>query len=386
MLIADAIDSQSAQILAANEVDMKNAAEQGLASAMVDRLCLTPERVKSVSDAVREVAEMPDLIGQEISSITRENGLLVSRVRIPLGVVAMIFESRPNVTSDAAALCLRSCNSVILRGGKEAIHSNLAICTAIRQGLVAAELPADAVQVFQTTDRAALLELLQQDESVDLVIPRGGEGLIRFVAEHSKIPVIMHFKGVCHVYVHEDADLKMACEIAVNAKASRPGVCNSAETILVDSAIAERFVPMLTAAMSCAGVEMRGDEETQKWAQVPVSSANEADWHAEYLDKIVAIRCVSDFDAAVEHIQNYGSNHTEAIITENESVSGQFLSVVHSGTVLVNASTRFADGGQLGLGAEIGISTTKLHAYGPMGAEGLTAVKFVVRGTGQVRK
>jgi glutamate-5-semialdehyde dehydrogenase len=352
---------------------------------MVDRLTLTPERVKNLAQAVRDVAGMEDLIGKTVSQLVRPNGLEVSRVRIPLGVVAMIFESRPNVTSDAAALCLRSGNAVILRGGKEAFESNQALGRAIHAGLEKAGLPPAAVQVFQTTDRAALLELLQQEELVDLVIPRGGEGLIRFVSENSRIPVIKHYKGVCHVYVHEAADQEMACRIAENAKASRPGVCNAAETILVDAAIAAEFLPKLAKVLAKSGVEMRGDERARSLSGDAMSAASEEDWHAEYLDKIVTVGVVEGFDAAVEHIRTYGSNHTEAIVTTDSAVARHFIAVVHSSTVVVNASTRFADGGELGLGAEIGISTTKLHAYGPMGAEGLTAVKFVVQGDGQVR-
>ncbi len=384
--IAEALHSQSGSILAANAIDMAAAADSGLAEAMVDRLKLSAKRIADVATSVLEVAEMPDLIGNLVDQSTRPNGLVVSRVRIPLGVVAMIYESRPNVTSDAAALCLRSCNAVILRGGKEALHSNLAITKAIRTGLSAADLPVDAVQVFPTTDRGALLELLQREESVDLVIPRGGEGLIRFVAENSKIPVIKHYKGVCHVYIHTDADLEMAYNIAVNAKASRPGVCNAAETILVDKAIAPLCIPSLVSRLAAAGVEIRGDAQVVALAKEPISAANELDWDTEYLEKIVSIAVVDDFEAAVDHIAAHGSDHTEAIVTSNEEISTRFLTVVQSSTVIVNASTRFADGGQLGLGAEIGISTTKLHAYGPMGAEGLTAVKFVVHGTGQVRE
>lgn len=383
--IAEAIRAQAGEILQANQQDLDAAAASGLASAMVDRLTLNEERVEALAKAVAEVAEMDDLIGQTVSHTRRPNGLDVSRVRIPLGVVAMIFESRPNVTSDAAALCLRSCNAVILRGGKEAIHSNLAIGRAIRAGLEKAELPIAAVQVFETTERAAMLQLLQQEDLVDLVIPRGGEGLIRFVSANSRIPVIKHYKGVCHVYVHEAADLDMACRIAENAKASRPGVCNAAETILVDRRIAAEFLPKLSKTLEQSGVEMRGDEEACRLSSAPMSAASEEDWYAEYLDTIVAIRVVDDFDAAVAHIQQYGSNHTEAIVTADSEIARQFMAVVHSSTVVVNASTRFADGGELGLGAEIGVSTTKLHAYGPMGAEGLTATKFVVQGDGQVR-
>jgi glutamate-5-semialdehyde dehydrogenase len=347
---------------------------------MVDRLTLTPDRIANLAIAVREVAGMEDLIGQLVSQTTRPNGLEVSRVRIPLGVVAMIFESRPNVTSDAAALCLRSGNAVILRGGKEAFESNQAIGRAIHAGLEKSGLPAAAVQVFQTTDRSAMLELLQQEALVDLVIPRGGEGLIRFVSENSRIPVIKHYKGVCHVYVHEDADQDMACRISENAKASRPGVCNAAETILVDQKIAAAFLPKLSKTLSESGVQMRGDALARQLTGDAMSAASDEDWSTEYLDKIVSIRVVEGFEAAVEHIRTHGSNHTEAIVTSNSTVAQRFIAVVHSSTVVVNASTRFADGGELGLGAEIGISTTKLHAYGPMGAEGLPAVQCVVQG------
>lgn len=385
LAIAAAIEAQRAEILSANVIDQKQAIESEMSSAMLDRLTLDEGRISMLAAAVTEVARMPDLIGQEVSHTVRPNGLVVRRVRIPLGVVAMIFESRPNVTSDAAALCLRSGNAVILRGGKEALHSNQALGRAIRTGLETAGLPRDLVQVMPTTERSAMLELLKQDQYVDLVIPRGGEGLIRFVTEHSRIPVIKHYKGVCHVYIHEAANLEMAIAIAVNAKASRPGVCNAAETILVDRAIAPQCIPKLSEAFAAALVEIRGDSEVIRLAATQVTPATEADWHAEYLDAIVAIRVVDGLDAAVDHIQCYGSNHTEAIVTADLAAAQRFMAVVHSSTVIVNASTRFADGNELGLGAEIGISTSKLHAYGPMGAEGLTAVKFIVTGTGQVR-
>lgn len=389
LAIAASIEAQSEAILSANALDMQAAAADSLAPAMQDRLRLDPERIGSLTRAVAQVAKMDDLIGQEVSRSVRPNGLEVARVRIPLGVIAMIFESRPNVTSDAAALCLRTGNAVILRGGKEAFHSNRALGLAIQLGLQQADMPADAVQMMPTTERAAMLELLQQEDYVDLVIPRGGEGLIRFVTEHSRIPVIKHYKGVCHVYLHQAADLEMGVKIAVNAKASRPGVCNAAETILVDRAIATACIPRLTEALAAAGVEIRGDETVVQLAgplaKTGVLPATEEDWYAEYLDAIVAIRVVDGFDAAVDHIQTYGSNHTEAIVTADSAVAQRFMAVVHSSTVIVNASTRFADGAELGLGAEIGISTSKLHAYGPMGAEGLTAVKYVVSGTGQVR-
>jgi glutamate-5-semialdehyde dehydrogenase len=297
----------------------------------------------------------------------------------------MIYESRPNVTVDAAALCLKSANASILRGGSEAFHSNRSLGEAISAALEVAGLPLSAVQVVSVTDRAAVDVLLTRDTEIDLVIPRGGEGLIRAVAEKSRIPVIKHYKGVCHLYVHADADPEMAVAIAENAKVQRPGVCNAVETILVDAAIAEIVVPRLVARLGGHGVEIRGDSEVVRLGGDAVVRATADDWDTEYLDRVVAVRVVPDFFSAVEHIERHGSDHTESIITNNPAVADEFLRVVNSSTVMVNASTRFADGGQLGLGAEIGISTTKLHAYGPMGAEGLTTTKFVVRGEGHVR-
>lgn len=383
--ISAAVRASVAGILEANERDLGAARERGLAPAMIDRLRLDERRVEALAAAVDEIAAMPDLVGREVARDTRPNGLVVSRVRIPLGVVAMIYESRPNVTTDAAALCVRSGNAVILRGGSEAFHSNQALGRAVAAGLESAGLPAAAVQVMDTTDREAMLELLQCEDDVDLVIPRGGEGLIRFVAEHSRIPVLKHYKGVCHLYVHAEADLDMALAIADNGKTQRPGVCNALETILVDRAVADAFVPRLVARLAERGVEVRGDEVARRCGGDAVVAAAESDWSEEYLDLVVALRVVDDLEAAVDHIERYGSNHTEAIVTRDAAAAQRFLDVVNSSTVIVNASTRFADGGELGLGAEIGISTTKLHAYGPMGAEGLTTTKFVVRGDGQTR-
>lgn len=383
--IALALRAQASTILAANEEDMEAARRDGLSAAMLDRLHLDAARVSALADAVEAIADLDDPIGAVVSETTRPNGLSVQRVRIPLGVIAMIYEARPNVTTDAAALCLRTGNAVILRGGKEAFRSNLALAAAVQAGLVAAELPRAAVQVMMTTDRGALLALLQREGEIDLVIPRGGEGLIRFVSEHSRIPVLRHYKGVCHVYVHASADLEMARAIVENAKVQRPGVCNAAETLLVDEAVAPAFLPGMCARFAELGVEIRGDERTRELSPVAVVPAQPSDWDAEYLDKIIAIRVVRDMDEAIGHIERHGSNHTEAIVAQTPEIKDRFLSVVNSSTVVVNASTRFADGGELGLGAEIGISTTKLHAYGPMGAEGLTATKFVVRGDGQVR-
>jgi glutamate-5-semialdehyde dehydrogenase len=383
--IADSVRATKESILAANQKDMEAGQAKGLSSAMLDRLRLDEARVEGIANAVAEVAKLPDLIGRVESTETRPNGLIVQRVRIPLGVIAMIYEARPNVTTDAAALCLKAGNACILRGGSEAFHSNHALGSAIGTGLERAGLPSAVVQVMKTTDREGMRLLLQQEEEIDLVIPRGGEGLIRFVSEHSRIPVLKHYKGVCHVYIHEGADQDAALLICENAKVQRPGVCNAVETILVDKSIAAQFVPKLVSTLAASKVEIRGDERARSLDE-RIVAAQESDWDAEYLDLIVALRVVDDLDGAINHIAEHGSNHTESIITTDETAAERFLAEVQSSTVMVNASTRFADGGELGLGAEIGISTTKMHAYGPMGAEGLTATKFVVRGTGQVRK
>ncbi|HEY6037126.1 MAG TPA: glutamate-5-semialdehyde dehydrogenase [Kofleriaceae bacterium] len=379
LAIADAIGETTNEILAANARDL--AAHPDLVPAMRDRLMLDDKRVAGLANAVREIAAQPALLGRVEGTEVRPNGLQVSRVRIPLGVIAMIYEARPNVTTDAAALCLKAGNACILRGGREAAETNRALLRAVQIGLAKAELPAEAVQLVPVTEREAIADLVQLDELIDLCIPRGGEGLIRYVAEHARVPVIKHYKGVCHVYVHAAADPEVALAIVRNAKVQRPGVCNAAETVLVDRAIAADFLPRLVAALP--EVELRGDAEAR--AIVPIGAASDADWSAEYLDLILAVKVVDDLPAAVAHIERYGSNHTEAIVTTERAAAEQFLRDVDSATVLVNASTRFADGGELGLGAEIGISTTRLHAYGPMGADGLTTTKFVVRGTGQIR-
>ncbi|HEU0029149.1 MAG TPA: glutamate-5-semialdehyde dehydrogenase [Kofleriaceae bacterium] len=382
--IADAIDAARADILAANARDVAAGQAASLSAAMVDRLRLDDGRIAGLSRAVREIADAPELVGRVERTETRPNGLVVERVRIPLGVVAMIYEARPNVTTDAAALCLKAGNACILRGGREALESNRALLRAVQAGLVAAGLPAEAVQLVPGTDRAQIAELVKLDELIDLCIPRGGEGLIRYVAEHARVPVIKHYKGVCHIYVHAAADLARAVDIVANAKLQRPGVCNAVETVLVDRAIAPRFIPQLVAALGDR-VELRGDDTTRALGGERVTPATEDDWYAEYLDLILAVRVVDDLAAAIAHIERYGSSHTESILTQDAAAAEQFVREVDSSTVMVNASTRFADGGELGLGAEIGISTTRLHAYGPMGAEGLTTTKFVVRGTGQVR-
>jgi len=382
--IAAAIERQRPQILHANECDLAAATAAGVTGALVDRLRLDDARIASLARAVREIAAAPELVGRVERTETRPNGLVVERVRIPLGVIAMIYEARPNVTVDAAALCLKAGNACILRGGREALDSNRALLAAVRAGLSEAGLPADAVQHLPTTDREAIAELVALDDLVDLAIPRGGEGLIRYVAEHARVPVIKHYKGVCHIYVHScPGGVAAVTAIVRDAKVSRPGVCNAVETVLVDRAVAAEVVPALVAALP--EVELRGDDTTRKLGGLHIRAATEDDWHAEYLDLILAIRVVDDIDAAIAHVERYGSNHTESILTTDPAIAERFVREVDSSTVMINASTRFADGGELGLGAEIGISTTRLHAYGPMGAEGLTTTKFVVRGTGQTR-
>ena len=380
--IASAIDDARSEILAANARDLAAGRDAGLSAAMLDRLMLDADRVAGLSRAVREIAAAPELHGRVERSETRPNGLVVERVRIPLGVIAMIYEARPNVTTDAAALCLKAGNACILRGGREAIESNRALLRAVQAGLLAARLPAETVQLVPLTDREAIADLVKLDDLIDLCIPRGGEALIRYVAEHARVPVIKHYKGVCHIYVHSATEFGHAIEIIANAK-QRPAVCNAVETVLIDAAIAPQFVPALVAGLR--DVELRGDDAVVRLGGATVKPASEDDWYAEYLDRILAVRVVDGLDAAIAHIERYGSNHTESILTMDPAVAERFLREVDSSTVMVNASTRFADGGELGLGAEIGISTTRLHAYGPMGAEGLTTTKFVVRGTGQIR-
>lgn len=381
--IAAAVDRRRAAILAASSDDALRG-KAHLAPAMLDRLRLDDRRLDAMIAAVREIAAAPELLGKVEHRELRPNGLEVQRVRIPLGVIAMIYEARPNVTTDAAALCLKAGNACILRGGSEAIGANRELAAAIAEGLAAAGLPAAAVSLLPSTDRAAIAELVKLDGLVDVVIPRGGEGLIRYVVEHARIPVIKHYKGVCHVYVHAAAQLERALAIAENAKVQRPGVCNAMETLLVDRAIAPELLPRLVERLG-GRVELRGDEAAQALGGPSIRPATEDDWYAEYLDLILAVRVVDGFDAAVEHIERYGSSHTEAIVSDDPQVAERFVREIDSSTVIINASTRFADGGELGLGAEIGISTSRLHAYGPMGAEGLTTTKFVVRGNGQIR-
>jgi glutamate-5-semialdehyde dehydrogenase len=382
--MADALVENQPLLLRENEKDLKLAGEMGLSRAMIDRLTLDETTIGGIARGLVEVAALPDPVGQVTSMWRRPNGLLVGRMRIPLGVIGIIYESRPNVTADAAALCLKSGNAVILRGGSEAIRSNIAVVRVLQGVLHDLSLPEAAIQIVPTVDREAVHEMLQLEESIDVIIPRGGEELIRAVVRDSRIPVIKHYKGVCHVFVDEGADLDMAVRICMNAKTQRPGVCNAMETLLVHEAAAGRFLPVAAGQLRKAGVVLRGCEKT-RMILPDAETATEADWHAEYLDLILAVRVVRDLDEAIDHIGRYGSLHTEAIVTESYERAQRFLAEVNSSTVLVNASTRFSDGFELGLGAEIGISTTKLHAFGPMGLEELTTTKFIIYGNGQVR-
>ncbi len=383
--MAEGLVSRAGFLREENAKDVEAGKARGLSAAMLDRLLLNDARIRQMADGIMEVAALPDPVGGIERMARRPNGLLVGRMRIPLGVIAIIYESRPNVTADAAALCVKSGNAVVLRGGSEAIRSNAAISEILRGALAQAHLPADAVSFIPVTDRAAIDVMLQQEESIDLVIPRGGEGLIRSVVEKSRIPVIKHYKGVCHIFVDETADLEQAVRVCVNAKAQRPGVCNAMEALLVHEAVAPAFLPRLAEAMVGAGVELRGCPETVRL--IPgTAAATDTDWGREYLDLVLAVRVVPSIEAAMEHIRRFGSQHTEAILTRDHGRAMRFLREVDSSLVLVNASTRFNDGFQLGLGAEIGISTTKIHAFGPMGLEELTTSKFVAFGDGQVRK
>ncbi len=383
--IADTLVQRADEITSANVKDVAAAKKKGLSNAMIDRLILDDQRIETMAAGIREIAGQPDPVGEIVRMWTRPNGLQVGKMRIPLGVVGIIYESRPNVTADAAALCIKSGNAVLLRGGSEALESNLAIGRIIQGALKEKGLSENAVQVIPIANREAIFELVQLEDLVDLIIPRGGEGLIRFVVENSKIPVIKHYKGVCHVFVDETADLDMATAICINAKVQRPGVCNAMETLLVHEGIAKAFLPGMVKKFRDLGVEIRGCEKTLALCPGDVVPATEADWPTEYLDLILAVRVVANIDEAISHITTYGSAHTESIVTKDYANAQAFLKRVNSSVVLVNASTRFSDGQQLGLGAEIGISTTKLHAFGPMGAQDLTTTKFIIYGEGQVR-
>ena len=372
------------RILEANAGDLARARLAGAGNATLDRLALNPDRVRGMADALREVAAQRDPLGEVTRREIRPNGLAVERQRIPLGLVAMIYEARPNVTAEAAALCLKAGNAVLLRGGSEAAASNAAIADCLHAALCDAGLPVAAVSLIADTAREHVLELLQLSDLVDLAIPRGGESLIRFVAEHARVPVIKHYKGVCHLYVDRAADPDLALGLLIDGKVSRPGVCNALETLLVHRDVADAFLPRALAALKARGVEVRGDEATRAF-DAGVRLADEADYAAEFLDLIIAVRVVDSMAQAIDHIHQFTSDHTEVIATKDPVAAEVFVRGIRSSAVMVNASSRFNDGGQLGLGAEIGISTTRLHAYGPMGVEALTIERFVVRGQGQTR-
>jgi len=379
---AQAVRDQAKTILDANRQDM--AAAKDLSPAMTDRLLLDEKRVAAMAKGLEEVAALPDPIGSELARWTRHNGLDIARVRVPLGVIGIIYESRPNVTADAGGLCLRAGNAAILRGGSESFHSSGAIAAALQAGIAAAGLPAAAVQLVPTIDRAAVGMMLTMTEFIDIIVPRGGKSLIERVQRESRIPVIAHLEGNCHVYVDRAADLDKALSIVMNAKLRRTGICGAAETLLVDRAVAEKALPPILAALHQGGCEIRGDDAVRK-LDPQANAASEQDWFTEYLDAILAVRVVDDLSAAIAHINHYGSHHTDAIITENDEAAERFLEEVDSAIVLRNASTQFADGGEFGMGAEIGIATGKLHARGPVGAEQLTSYKYIVRGDGQIR-
>lgn len=382
--IARNLRSQTGQLIKANKEDLSAGQKAGLSEAMLERLLLDKDRIEKMAQSVEQIALANDPVGEVIDGWTLPSGLVIHKLRVPLGVVAVIYESRPNVTSDAAALSLKAGNAVILRGGKEAIHSNSAIARAIRTALEEVGLDQEAVGFVERTERELVNELLKLDSLIDVVIPRGGESLIQAVVENSRIPVIKHYKGVCHVYVDAEADLEMAHRITMNAKVQRPGVCNAAETLLVHADVAEEFLPSVCDELAAAGVELRGCESTRRLCR-SVNEASEEDWFAEYLSLILSIKVVSSLDEAIEHINRYGSAHTDAIITKDIQASQRFVAGVDSASVMVNASTRLSDGGVYGLGAEVGISTDKLHARGPMGAADLTTYKYVVYGQGHLR-
>ena len=383
-LTADAIERDRARLLAANAKDVAAARAAKLDAAAIDRLTLTDKTITAMADGLRQIATLPDPVGEISELKARPSGIKVGRMRVPLGVIAIIYESRPNVTADAAGLCLKSGNACILRGGSESIHSNQAIAVCVHEGLRGAGLPEDAVQVVNTTDRAAVGVLLRMNDCIDIVVPRGGKSLIERVMNESRIPMIKHLDGICHVYIDDKADVAKAIRIADNAKTQRLGTCNTMETLLVARAIAGDILPKLAAVYHSKGIELRGDAAARKIVPA-MKPATEEDWRTEYLDAILSVRLVDGLDQAIEHIATYGSQHTDAIVTEDAARAQRFLREVDSSSVMVNASTRFADGYEYGLGAEIGISTDKLHARGPVGLEGLTSLKWVVFGDGQIR-
>ena len=382
--IADELAAKKSEIIAANQIDVKDATQRGLTDALIDRLTLSNATIASMGEGLIQISKLPDPIG-EISNIQpRPSGIRVGKMRVPIGVVGIIYESRPNVTADAAGLCLKSGNAVILRGGSESIHSNQVIGQCISAGLNAAGLPQSIVQVVETTDRNAVGQLITMRDHIDVIIPRGGKGLIERITKEAQVPVIKHLDGVCHVYVDEDADLEKALNIADNAKTHRYGTCNTMETLLVHANIADRFLPQIGGILSKKGVEIRGDEMSQHLIANAIP-ASDSDWYEEYLGPILAVRVVANLEQAIEHISIYGSQHTDSIVTESETNAMRFIREVDSSSVMINASTRFADGFEYGLGAEIGISTNKLHARGPVGLEGLTNLKWVVFGNGEIR-
>ena len=385
LAMAGELEARKAAIVEANEKDVDEGRKAGLSVALLDRLLLTDKRIAEMIEGLRTVAGLKDPVGARIRKWTRPNGLIIEKRRVPIGVIAIIYEARPNVTADSAGLCIKSGNAVILRGGKEAINSNAAIADALAAGGARKGLPGDAVQFIRATDREAVKELVQLEGKVDLVMPRGGEALIRAVTEHARVPVIKHYKGVCHIYVDESANQDMALKIAENAKCQRPAVCNAVEKLLVHEKIAAEFLPKLAARLGELKVELRGDDAARAIVHT-MKVATEDDWYAEYLDLILAVKVVPSVRAAIDHINKYGSRHSDSIISESETAQQMFLDEVDSATVYVNASTRFTDGGQFGMGAEIGISTDKLHARGPMALEELTTYKYVIHGTGQIRE
>ncbi len=380
------IEEKKELIEAENRKDLIAGEEKGLSKAMLDRLLLNEKRIKGMVSVLKEVASLQDPVGEVIKMWTRPNGLKIGKMRVPLGVVAIIYESRPNVTVEATSLCVKSSNSVILKGGSEAINSNRVLVNILKEAACKEGFPEEAIQFVDSTEREVVGELLKLDSYIDVVIPRGGEGLIRFVAENARMPVIKHYKGVCHVFVDEFADLEKAWNICFNAKVQRPGVCNAMETMLVHSKVADAFMPTMVELFKKAKVELRGDERTRSYDPDYIKPATEEDWYAEYLDLILAVRVVDSLDEAIDHINTYGSHHSDAIITENYTNAMKFLNKVDSAAVYVNASTRFTDGNVFGLGAEMGISTDKVHVRGPMGLEDLTIPKYIVFGNGQVRE
>lgn len=384
LCMADALVKETGAILEANSLDIKAGREKGLSGALIDRLLLTPERIQDMALGLKEVARLPDPVGEVDSMWTRPNGIQIGRMRVPLGVIGIIYEARPNVTVDAAGLCLKAGNAVLLRGGSEAINSNRVIARIIAAASVDGGIPGGAVQLIESTDRAAVNIMLKANGLIDVIIPRGGAGLIQTVVQNATVPVIETGVGNCHVYVDARADLQMAEDIVLNAKCQRPGVCNAMETLLVHSDLAEEFLPRIVARLRASGVEVRGDERSRKLAD-GVVPAGEEDWSAEYLDLILAVRVVDGLDEAMDHIHRYGTRHSEAIITNDYNRARRFLNEVDASAVYVNASTRFTDGNQFGFGAEIGISTQKLHARGPMGLRELTTYKYIIYGSGQVR-